>query len=50
MDYDMSAVSEYVWLIGKVHVDNDEKKMYATTRVEIDKNGFVVAYRQLANE
>jgi len=49
MDYDMSAVSEYVWLIGKVHMDDDDKKMYVTTRVEIDRNGFVVAYRQLAN-
>jgi hypothetical protein len=49
LDYDMSGVSEYYWLIGKAHMDDDDKKMYVTTRVEVDRNGFVVAYRQLAN-
>jgi len=46
MDYDMSAALEYYWLIGKVHMDADDKKMYVTTRVEIDRNGYVVAYRK----
>jgi len=44
--YDMSAGSEYCWLIGKLHLDPDDKKMYITTRVEIDRNGYIVAYRQ----
>ena len=48
-DYDMSAVSEYCWLIGKVHMDADDKEIYVTTRVEIDRNGYVVAYRKRAN-
>lgn len=48
-DYDMSAVSEYYWLIGKVHMDADDKEMYLTTRVEIDKNGYIVAYRKRAD-
>ena len=48
-DYDMSAVTEYTYLIGKVHMDSDDKKLYITTRVEIDSNGYVVAFRQPVN-
>ena len=49
-DYDMSAVSEYIWLIGKVHMDSEDKRLYITTRVEIDRNDYIVAYRQPVNQ
>jgi len=48
-EYDMSTLSDYIWLIGKVHQDSDDNKKYMTTRVEIDVNGFIVAYRQQVN-
>lgn len=45
-EYDLSTLSEYIWLIGKVHQDSEDKKKYITTRVDIDTNGYIVAYRQ----
>ena len=45
----MTALSEYCWLIGMLHMDPEDKIMYITTRIEIDSNGYIVAYRQQVN-